>query len=129
MQRIGVFVCHCGTNIAATVDVKKVVDVISKEPGVVHAEDYQYMCSETGQQKVIDAIQNEHLTGVVIDRFGRDVMLLPVDEHHFSVSVKVEVSPQFFGWVCGLGKGVRIVSPAAVVEQMGEYVKEIANMY
>ena len=58
MQRIGVFVCHCGTNIAATVDVKKVVDVISKEPGVVHAEDYQYMCSETGQQKVIDAIQN-----------------------------------------------------------------------
>ena len=65
MQRIGVFVCHCGTNIAATVDVKKVVDVISKEPGVVHAEDYQYMCSETGQQKVIDAIQNEHLTGVV----------------------------------------------------------------
>ena len=66
MQRIGVFVCHCGTNIAATVDVKKVVDVISKEPGVVHAEDYQYMCSETGQQKVIDAIQNEHLTGVVI---------------------------------------------------------------
>ena len=66
MQRIGVFVCHCGTNIAATVDVKQVVDVISKEPGVVHAEDYQYMCSETGQQKVIDAIQNEHLTGVVI---------------------------------------------------------------
>ena len=60
MQRIGVFVCHCGTNIAATVDVKKVVDVINKEPGVVHAEDYQYMCSETGQQKVIDAIQNEH---------------------------------------------------------------------
>lgn len=72
---------------------------------------------------------SNHLTGVVIDRFGRDVMLLPVDEHHFSVSVKVEVSPQFFGWVCGLGKGVRIVSPAAVVEQMGEYVKEIANMY
>ena len=49
MQRIGVFVCHCGSNIAATVDVKKVVEVISKEPGVVHAEDYQYMCSEAGQ--------------------------------------------------------------------------------
>ena len=66
MQRIGVFVCHCGTNIAATVDVEKVVEAIKNEPGVVHAEDYQYMCSETGQQKVIDAIQNEHLTGVVI---------------------------------------------------------------
>ena len=43
MQRIGVFVCHCGTNIAATVDVKKVVDVISKEPGVVHAG--QQLCA------------------------------------------------------------------------------------
>lgn len=48
VQRIGVFVCHCGSNIAATVDVKKVVEVIAKEPGVVHAEDYQYMCSEAG---------------------------------------------------------------------------------
>ena len=66
MQRIGVFVCHCGSNIAATVDVKRVAEMALMEPGVVHAEDYQYMCSETGQQKVIDAIQNEHLTGVVI---------------------------------------------------------------
>ena len=38
MQRIGVFVCHCGSNIAATVDVKKVVELAAKEPGVVHAE-------------------------------------------------------------------------------------------
>lgn len=49
MQRIGVFVCHCGSNIAATVDVKKVVEMAKLEPGVVHAEDYQYMCSEAGQ--------------------------------------------------------------------------------
>ena len=45
MQRIGVFVCHCGSNIAATVDVKKGVEMVRLEPGVVHAEDYQYMCS------------------------------------------------------------------------------------
>ena len=53
MQRIGVFVCHCGSNIAATVDVKKVVELAAKEPGVVHAEDYQYMCSEAGQAKIL----------------------------------------------------------------------------
>ena len=41
MQRIGVFVCHCGTNIAGTVDVKRVVEAVRKEPGVVYAEDYQ----------------------------------------------------------------------------------------
>ena len=44
MQRIGVFVCHCGSNIAATVDVKKVVEMALREQGVVHAEDYQYIC-------------------------------------------------------------------------------------
>ena len=57
MQKIGVFICWCGSNIAATVDVKKVVEVISQEPGVVHAEDYQYMCSEAGQEKIIQAIR------------------------------------------------------------------------
>ena len=41
MQRIGVFVCHCGTNIAGTVDVEKVVEMVKSEPGVVHAEEYQ----------------------------------------------------------------------------------------
>ena len=43
MQRIGVFVCHCGSNIAATVDVKKVAELLRVEPGVVHSEDYPYM--------------------------------------------------------------------------------------
>ena len=66
MQRIGVFVCHCGTNIAATVDVKKVVEMAAKEPGVVHAEDYQYMCSEAGQAKIINAIHEKNLTGIVV---------------------------------------------------------------
>ncbi len=66
MQRIGVFVCHCGSNIAATVDVNKVVEVIKAEPGVVHAEDYQYMCSEAGQEKIAGAIKEHGLTGIVV---------------------------------------------------------------
>ena len=60
------FVCHCGSNIAATVDVKKVVEMALHEPGVVHAEDYQYMCSEVGQAKIAEAIQQKHLTGIVV---------------------------------------------------------------
>ncbi len=66
MQRVGVFVCHCGSNIAATVDVKKVVEAALSEPGVVHAEDYQYMCSEVGQAKIISAIREKKLTGIVV---------------------------------------------------------------
>ena len=67
MQRIGVFVCHCGSNIAATVDVKKVVEMVSHEPGVVHAEDYQYMCSEVGQAKIIEAIRAGELQIARVD--------------------------------------------------------------
>ncbi len=66
MQRIGVFVCWCGSNIAATVDVEKVAEVLAKEPGVVYAANYQYMCSESGQNMIKDAIKEQKLTGVVI---------------------------------------------------------------
>ncbi len=66
MQRIGVFVCHCGSNIAATVDVKKVVQMALQEPGVCHAEDYPYMCSEAGQSRIAAAIAEKKLTGIVV---------------------------------------------------------------
>lgn len=66
MQRIGVFVCHCGTNIAATVDVKAVAEALAKEPGVVVSKEYQYMCSEAGQNLVKEAIKENNLSGVVI---------------------------------------------------------------
>ena len=66
MQRIGVFVCWCGSNIAGTVDVKAVAEALGKEPGVVFATNYQYMCSEAGQNIIKDAIRDYQLTGVVI---------------------------------------------------------------
>ena len=66
MQRIGVFICHCGTNIAATVDVKAVAEALSHEPGVVFSTDYQYMCSESGQTLMREAIREHKLGGVVV---------------------------------------------------------------
>ena len=66
MQRIGVFVCHCGTNIAATVDVKKVAETLGHEPGVVFSTEYQYMCSQSGQDLIKNAIHEHKLTGVVV---------------------------------------------------------------
>lgn len=65
-KRTGVFVCHCGTNIAATVDVKKVKEELAKEEGVVFSEDYLYMCSEPGQNTVIEAIKDNKLDSVVV---------------------------------------------------------------
>ena len=66
MQRIGVFICHCGSNISATVDVAKVAELMKSEPGVVYSADYQYMCSENGQQLIKQAIKEHNLTGIVV---------------------------------------------------------------
>ena len=66
MQRIGVFVCWCGSNIAGTVDVVKVAEALKNEPGVVHSANYQYMCSQAGQELIKEAIKEHKLTGLVV---------------------------------------------------------------
>ena len=66
MQRIGVFVCWCGSNIASTIDVEKVSEILKLEPNVVVSENYQYMCSENGQALIRNAIKEHNLTGVVV---------------------------------------------------------------
>ncbi|MCK4410590.1 MAG: CoB--CoM heterodisulfide reductase iron-sulfur subunit A family protein, partial [Candidatus Eisenbacteria sp.] len=65
-ERIGVFVCHCGTNIAGVVDVKRVAEELADYPGVAHSTDYTYMCSDPGQNLVKDAIKEHKLTGVIV---------------------------------------------------------------
>ncbi len=64
--RIGVFVCHCGTNIAGSIDVKQVVEYAKTLPEVAHAEDYQYVCSTPGQKLIEKAIKEKNLTGTVV---------------------------------------------------------------
>ncbi len=66
MRRVGVFVCHCGTNISAMVDVAKVAEVAKSMPNVVLAMDYKYMCSEPGQGVIRDAIKEHNLNRVVV---------------------------------------------------------------
>lgn len=66
MERIGVFVCHCGTNIAGTVDVAKVAEELGKVNGVVYSTHYTYMCSSAGQKMIEDKIHELNLTGVVL---------------------------------------------------------------
>ncbi|MDR3295337.1 MAG: CoB--CoM heterodisulfide reductase iron-sulfur subunit A family protein [Clostridiales Family XIII bacterium] len=66
MSRIGVFVCHCGTNIASTVDPERVAAASRGIPGVAFAAEYKYMCSEPGQQMIKDAIREQKLDRIVI---------------------------------------------------------------
>ena len=65
-KRTGVFVCHCGTNIAATVDVARVSKEMAAEENVVYSQDYVYMCSDPGQNAVINAIKDNQLDSVVV---------------------------------------------------------------
>lgn len=66
MARVGVYVCHCGINISATVDVEAVRDFAANLPHVTVARDYQYMCSDPGQALIKEDIQNEGLDRVVV---------------------------------------------------------------
>ena len=66
MARIGVFTCHCGENIGATVDCGRVAEACRAMPGVVHSVDYKYMCSDPGQRMIQEAIAEHRLDGVVV---------------------------------------------------------------
>ena len=60
-SRVGVFICHCGHNIARAIDVKSVMEKIVKYPGVAHVEDSVYLCSDPGQKIVTDKIKEAEL--------------------------------------------------------------------
>ncbi len=69
------------------------------------------------------------LIGVILDRFGTDVMIVPADEGQFRVRVLVAVSPQFFGWVTGIGVRLRIAGPERVQKEYKEYLEGIMEGY
>lgn len=66
MAKIGVFICHCGSNISATVDCERVANTAAKIAGVAYSTDYKYMCSDPGQTLIKDAIREHNLTGIVV---------------------------------------------------------------
>ena len=82
-----------------------------------------------GEIVPVTMVFQNRMLNTVIDRFGKDVLAIPEDKTHFRITVPVAVSQQFFGWVFGLGKAVRIVGPEAVVEQMKKALSDITERY
>ena len=79
--------------------------------------------------KVKIEIRND-LVGVFIDRFGKDIPLYPADRDGYSVTmVDVSVSNQFYGWLFGLGDGVRIVSPESVADGYKKEMQKVMQLY
>ena len=69
------------------------------------------------------------MIGVLIDRFGKDILITRTDDDHFRTNVEVAVSIQFLGWVMALGDGIRIVGPESVVARMKQEIRRLAEQY
>ena len=82
-----------------------------------------------GKEQTVKLLVKNSLAGVIIDRFGKNVMLIPTDDEHFTVNVDVHVSRQFLGWVFSLGEDIKIVGPDDVVEQMRSEIKRLIEHY
>lgn len=82
-----------------------------------------------GKEQEVKLLVNNRFAGIIIDRFGKDVMLIPADEEHFTVKVKIHISSQFLSWVISLGDGVKILGPEEVVDMMREEIKRLEEQY
>lgn len=82
-----------------------------------------------GKESSVKLSVDNSLIGVIADRFGKDVFVTGESADTFNVTLKVVLSPQFYGWLFALGSKVKIVSPKDAAEEFSAYAKEIAALY
>ena len=82
-----------------------------------------------GRDETVSLICENRLIGVILDRFSTNVMIIPEGSSHFRVNVLVSVSPQFFGWITGIGAGIQIDGPKDVKEEYRNFIAEILSNY
>lgn len=82
-----------------------------------------------GAEKTVNLKCTKRMIGIIVDRFGKDVPVRKLDEDYILARVNVEVSPQFFGWLSGLGTEVEIYSPEEVKEEYTTHLKKILTQY
>ena len=83
----------------------------------------------SGEEKKVTLEVQNSMVSVLIDRFGKDINIVPVDEDHFQTTVNVSVSSQFLGWIMALGDDVKIIGPEEVVEQMKAEIRRLSEQY
>ena len=83
-----------------------------------------------GKERLVEIRFINPLLDAVVDRFGtKDVQYVKYDDTHFTVTAKVEISDQFFGWILGFGKKAKLLYPDDVLEQFRAYMDKIREMY
>ena len=83
----------------------------------------------TGDEQRVKIQFANKLIGVVIDRFGRDIMIIPKGVDQFVVNVNVKVSNMFLGWIIGLGDGAKILEPESVVDEVKQITERLKEQY
>ena len=82
-----------------------------------------------GESRTVIMVAENSLAGVCIDRFGQDVAMRKEDADHVRIRTEVAVSPQFFGWLTGLGPRIRLVSPEDVCARYEQWLEQILENY
>lgn len=83
----------------------------------------------SGQERPVKLRVANHLVGAMLDRFGKEISIVPDGNDHFTLLVNVIISPQFFGWVCAFGSDLEILEPASVQEQFLAHLDGIRAQY
>ena len=82
-----------------------------------------------GEEISVKLSVDNTLIGVIVDRFGKNVFIEEESDNTFIINVKIALSPQFFGWLFGLGTKVKILAPQKAVEEFSSYAKSISDLY
>lgn len=119
--------------------VDKIKDItVTEEPRIILEKDKRFDVAEycnrafgmySGEDETITVQFPNHLMGVVIDRFGKDINTHYAKEGYFLARLKVSVSPQLFGWITGLGPEVMITGPSNVVSEYMDFLNQIVSNY
>lgn len=82
-----------------------------------------------GKEELVRIECDNSLAGVMIDRFGKDVSMIRLDDKRFVINIEVAVSRQFLSWIIGLGGGVKIAGPESVVRMMNAEIDRLIKQY
>lgn len=104
-----------------------------RDPGAERFDIAQYAQKHfgmyTGDEVVMSLRFLSSMAGVVLDRFGQDVILVPDGEEHFTVTLPLVMSPQFFGWLFGLGDAVQLTGPKQAIDAYQAQLKAVSSLY
>ena len=95
----------------------------------ITSQEYKVFQQYHGEQVKVRIRFINRLADAVIDQFGKDTMLIPTDEKHFTATLPVELSPPFLAWVVTFGRAAKILSPELAIDEMRNFIEKVSDMY